>query len=201
MALNVSKVLAGLGVVFGIFGYMPHIGWFFGLIGLILFLMGVYNISNTLKDSRIFRYFLTSVVFGFISVVIFAIVIFTGMVSMFSEHAVMPFGERAPFGYETTDYGFGEVHFEDQVFSMTGNFVISFVSFVGLMIIAIVYKIRAYRLLSERLSLNIFNMAASFYKWGAILVVLMIGMVFILIGDILAVIGFFSIPDDFGENI
>ncbi|SHH21578.1 DUF996 domain-containing protein [Thermosipho atlanticus] len=196
MSLNVAKVLAGLGVIFGIFGYIPHVGWFFGLIGVILFLIGIYNISNILKNSKIFKYFLISIVFGFVSIVIFAIVIFAGMMNMLSEHVVVPFGQTMSYNYETTDYDFEEVHFEMPLSSMTSNFIISFITFAGLMIVAVIYKIKAYRLLSKYLSLNIFDMAASFYKWGAILVVVMIGIVLILIGDILAAVGFFSIPEN-----
>jgi len=47
------------------------------------------------------------------------------------------------------------------------------------------------------LKVSIFNTAASFYKWGAILLVVFgIGFILMFVGDILAIVGFFSKPSE-----
>ncbi|PLV60329.1 DUF996 domain-containing protein [Thermotoga sp. KOL6] len=77
----------------------------------------------------------------------------------------------------------------------SGVALFGFLVIVVLGIVALVYKVKAYRLLAEVLKVPIFNIAASFYKWGAILMIVFgVGLILMFIGDILALIGFFSVP-------
>jgi len=72
-----------------------------------------------------------------------------------------------------------------------------FVTIVVLGIIALVYKVKAYRMLAESLKISVFNTTASFYKWGAILLVVFgVGFILMFVGDILAIVGFFSKPSE-----
>ncbi|ABQ47131.1 MULTISPECIES: DUF996 domain-containing protein [Thermotoga] len=56
---------------------------------------------------------------------------------------------------------------------------------------------KAYRMLAESLKISVFNTTASFYKWGAILLVVFgVGFILMFVGDILAIVGFFSKPSE-----
>ncbi|MCD6551405.1 DUF996 domain-containing protein [Thermotoga sp.] len=165
MDLSTAKMLAGIGMILKLLGVFPTVGWIFSLVGLILFLIGIYNISQMTNEKRIFNYLLIPAVLLLIVSVIFSVVLFGALLT------------RGLFA--------------------GGVAVAGFVTIVVLGIVALVYKMKAYRMLAEVLKVPIFNTAASFYKWGAILLVVFgIGFVLMFVGDILAIVGFFSKPSE-----
>ncbi|AJG41186.1 hypothetical protein TRQ7_06935 [Thermotoga sp. RQ7] len=165
MDLSTAKTLAGIGMVLELLGAIPAVGWIFSLVGLILFLIGIYNISQITKEKRIFNYLLIPAVLLLIVSVVFSVALFSAI-------------------------------FTAELFA-SGIAAAGFVTVVVLGIIALVYKVKAYRILAETLKVPIFNTAASFYKWGAILLVVFgIGFILMFVGDILAIVGFFSKPSE-----
>ncbi|ABQ47132.1 MULTISPECIES: DUF996 domain-containing protein [Thermotoga] len=73
MNLSTAKTLAGVGMIFKLFGAVPVVGWIFSLVGLILFLIGIYNISQQVGERRIFNYLLIPAVLLLIVSVIFSV--------------------------------------------------------------------------------------------------------------------------------
>jgi uncharacterized membrane protein len=176
MDFSTAKTLAGIGMVLELLGAVPAVGWIFSLVGLILFLIGIYNISQITKEKRIFNYLLIPAVLLLIVSVVFSVAL--SVVSVVFSVAL-----------------FGAI-FTGGLFA-GGVAVAGFVTVVVLGIIALVYKVKAYRILAETLKVSIFNTAASFYKWGAILLVVFgIGFILMFVGDILAIVGFFSKPSE-----
>ncbi|MBZ4661663.1 MAG: hypothetical protein JG779_817 [Thermotoga sp.] len=165
MNLSTAKTLAGVGMIFKLFGAVPVVGWIFSLVGLILFLIGIYNISQQVGERRIFNYLLIPAVLLLIVSVIFSVSLVASL-------------------------------FAGGLFA-GGVTLAGFVTIVALGIIALVYKVKAYRMLAESLKISVFNTAASFYKWGAILLVVFgVGFILMFVGDILAIVGFFSKPSE-----
>ncbi|PLV55733.1 DUF996 domain-containing protein [Thermotoga sp. SG1] len=163
MNLSTAKTLAGIGMILEILGAIPMVGWIFSLVGLILFLIGIYNISQMVNEKRIFNYLLIPAVLLLIVSVVFSVALFGAI-------------------------------FAGGLFA-GGVAIAGFVTVIVLGIIALVYRVKAYRILAETLKVPIFNTAASFYKWGAILLVVFgVGFILMFVGDILAIVGFFSNP-------
>lgn len=141
------------------------VGWIFSLVGLILFLIGIYNISQQVGERRIFNYLLIPAVLLLIVSVIFSVSLVASL-------------------------------FAGGLFA-GGVTLAGFVTIVVLGIIALVYKVKAYRMIAESLKISVFNTAASFYKWGAILLVVFgMGFILMFVGDILTIVGFFSKPSE-----
>lgn len=133
--------------------------------GLILFLIGIYNISQQVGERRIFNYLLIPAVLLLIVSVIFSVSLVASL-------------------------------FAGGLFA-GGVTLAGFVTIVVLGIIALVYKVKAYRMIAESLKISVFNTAASFYKWGAILLVVFgMGFILMFVGDILTIVGFFSKPSE-----
>jgi len=172
--LRQAGILAGVGLIFAYFAYLlvliPKVGWVLSLVGVILFLVGVYRISRIANDKRIFRYFLLHLMLSFVALVVafLAVVAFLIVVSLI------------------------------------------------LLILSLVPSVKAYRLLAEVTGVGLFNTVATLYKWGAILVtgvglfdtvatlykwrailliVFGIGVILMIVGSIIAVVGFFSIKE------
>lgn len=167
-----AGVLAGLGLLFSyILGMIPAAGWVFSLVGLILFLVGVHKISQLTGQKEIFQLFLLPVILGFVGVTISSITLIGSMVGMMARGSFNPFSL---------------------------GIVAIFLAVLALvfLIISLIFYVRAYRLLAQVTNMNIFNTAASLYKWGAILLIVFgIGAILMFAGVIVAMVGFFSIEE------
>ncbi|AEH51337.1 DUF996 domain-containing protein [Pseudothermotoga thermarum] len=167
MDMKTAKTLAGVGLILTLLGSIPAAGWLLGLIGLILFLVAVNNIAKIVEDQNVFTYFLIPTILWFVALVVIS-------VTLMSSFGLIMMG---------------------RFFSAGASTIGGFIAVVVLGIISLVYRVKAYRLLAERLNVPIFNTAASLYKWGAILLIILVGMILMLVGDILAIVGFFTAPD------
>ncbi len=164
-----AGILAGVGLIFAyLLGLLPAVGWIFSFLGVILFLVGVYRISRIANDERIFRYFLLPMILSFVALV----VAFFGLMG-------------AALSALTLD-----------VFALGASFVVLLIVVLILLIVSLVSYVKAYRLLAEVTGVSIFNTVATLYKWGAILLVVFgIGAILMIVGSIIAVVGFFSIEE------
>ncbi len=167
MDLKTAKIIAGVGLVLGLLGFIPGAGWALGLVSLILFLVGISNISKIVGDPNVFSFFLIPVILWFISIGILPLVL--------GGSVFMILGGR--------------------IFSAGATVIAGTIVILALAIVAAVYYVKAYRLLAERLSVPVFNTVATLYKWGAILFVILVGAILIFVGNILAIVGFFTMPD------
>ncbi len=167
MDMRTARMLAGVGLILGLLGFVPGAGWVLSLVGLILFLVGINNIARIVGDQNVFSLFLIPVILWFVSVVIVSVAVGGSVFMIFSG----------------------------RVFSAGATVILGTITAVVLAIVAAVYYVKAYRLLAERLSMPIFNTVATLYKWGAILLIVVVGAVLIFIADILAIVGFFTMAE------
>ena len=59
-----------------------------------------------------------------------------------------------------------------------------------------IFNLKAFRITAVHLKMDLFQKAATFYKWGAILSIVLAGFILLLIADTIAMVGFFTIPDE-----
>lgn len=165
MNLKNAKIMAGIGVVLGMTGY-------FGIVGVILLLIGVYRISEKVNDKRIFNYILWPEIIGY--------VLFAG--ALLSKAIYL--------SRTVTDYDFS--------YGISGfsSFLI-ILSIIAIMITPVIYEIKAYRLLGDYFGNDYFYKAAKFLKWGLILSIVLVGFLLIFIADIFKIIGYFTLPDEY----
>ncbi|APT75529.1 hypothetical protein LN42_03315 [Marinitoga sp. 1137] len=166
--LKTAKILAGVGAILSFAGH-------FGIIGAILELVGVYKISQVVRDKRIFNYLLWPTIF------IYAIYAF-GFLGILKD-------------FHDTVTGINYYNVETNFFFSSSFRVL--LLFIALMIIPVIYKIKAYNLLGDYFGNDYFYKAATFTKWGLILFVILIGFVLYFIASIFVIIGYFSLPDEY----
>ncbi|WGS65322.1 DUF996 domain-containing protein [Marinitoga aeolica] len=172
MNLKNAKIMAGVGAILELAGH-------FGLIGFILELIGIYKISETVKDKRIFNYILWPGIIIFI-IYIGGFLIFTGS-----------------FFYSSPNMMFNN----DEFFYETGhrfpNMFLMFIGFIVSLILPIIYQIKAYTLLGDYFGNDYFYKSAKFLKWGLILSIIIVGLLLIFIAEIFKIIGYFTLPDEY----
>ncbi|KLO24758.1 DUF996 domain-containing protein [Marinitoga sp. 1155] len=169
MNLKNTKILAGVGRILGMFGH-------FGILGIILELIGVYKISEAVKDKRIFNYLL-------LSEVVIYIIYFVGFLGIFGS--------------------FFRTVIEPDMYIMSNmpNVFLMLVIYIAAMIIPVIYKIKVYNLMGDYFGNDNFYKASKFLFWGIILSIVLVGFILTFVANIFAIIGYFTLPDEYPENI
>jgi uncharacterized membrane protein len=156
--LSQAKTLGGIG---SILIFIP----FLSVIGYILVIVAVKQISDDLQDSAIFR-----------NMVIAAL---TGIVGALAG-AFVVFGSLLTFGRSGSGIG--------------GLLAGLFIVWVFLVVSAIFLR-RTYATMGQRLGVGSFKTAATLYLVGAILTIVVVGFLVLFIAEIVQAVAYFSIPD------
>jgi len=158
---DTSKILAGIGSL--LYG-AP-------IIGLILVLIGMKGLSEHYKDKRIYDGLVTGIILFIIS----SILVFGGVITLYSTILVMFSGLVL-----LTILGAGIC------------FIIGFI----FALLAVKYIKNCLHALAERSGQNLFRTAGTLIWFGAILTIIGIGAILIWVGFIIAAIGFFTLKDN-----
>jgi uncharacterized membrane protein len=158
--LSQAKTLGGVG---SILVFIP----FVSIVGYILVIIAVKDISDDLHDRTIFN-----------NVVIAAV---TGIVGALAGGFFFVFGAITAAAAFTVSGILGVI---------TGLLVV----WIALIISAIFLK-RAYDTMGQKLGVGMFRTAATLYLVGAALTIVFVGFILLLIGQIVQAVAYFSIPD------
>jgi uncharacterized membrane protein len=156
--LSQAKTLGGIG---SILIFIP----FVSIVGYILVIVAVKQISDDLQDKAIFR-----------NIVIAAA---TGIVGALAG-AFVVLGSLLAFGRSGS--GVGGL--------LTGLFVV----WVFLVVSAIFLR-RTYSTMGQRLGVGSFKTAATLYLVGAVLTIVLVGFLVLFIAEVAQAVAYFSIPD------
>ncbi len=158
--LSQSKMLGGIG---SILIFIP----FVSIVGYILMIIAIRDISQDLKDKTIFNNVLIAAATGIVGAVAGAAVIVFGAIT-----GIFTAGISAFFG------------------AITGLLIV----WVFLIISAVFLK-RAYDSMGQELGVKMFGTAATFYLIGAVLTIVLVGFLLLFVAEIMQAVAFFSIPD------
>jgi len=64
------KLVGGVGGIFLILGVIPYVGFIFGILGLVLILIAIKQISDKYKEEKIFKNFITGVLIQFLGMLV-----------------------------------------------------------------------------------------------------------------------------------
>ena len=159
--LSQAKSLGGIG---SILIFIP----FVSIIGYILLIIGIKDISDELRDRAIFNNIVVSAV--------------TGIVGAVAGASVVAFGMMA------SGFTFGPS-------GVTSLFSGLFIAWVFLIISAVFLR-KAYDTMGGRLGVGSFRTAATLYLVGAVLTIVFIGFLILFIAEIVQAVAFFSIPEE-----
>jgi uncharacterized membrane protein len=177
VSLEYSKTLAGEGAILLLLSFVPYAGWILGIIGVILLLRGMKELSNYYQDEEIYKNTLTGVKFYIIALVAVGVSIAAFTVGIWSATG---------FNFTTS-------------FVPTVAFGVGLMAFLGGLIVAFIFYILAatnlrktFDTLAKKSGEASFTTAANLLWWGSILTILLVGLLLILVAWIFATIGFFT---------
>jgi uncharacterized membrane protein len=177
VSLEYSKTLAGEGAILLLLSLVPYAGWILGIIGIILLLRGVKELSNYYQDDEIYKNALTGVKFYVIALVAVGVAI-----------AAITVGVGVATGFEFTASFVPTVGFGVGLITFFAGLVAAFVFYV----LAASHLRRTFNTLAQKSGEASFTTAANLLWWGAILTIILVGLLLIVIAWIFATIGFFT---------
>ncbi len=175
--LQYSKTLAGEGAILLLLSLVPYAGWVLGIIGVILLLRGMKELSSYYQDEEIYKNTLTGVKYYIVAIVAAGVAI-----------SAMVLGVWSATGFNfTTDFVF------------TAGFGVGLIAFFGGLIVAFIFYVlatlnlrRTFNALAQKSGEASFTTAGSLLWWGAIFSIIGVGFLLIFIAWIFATIGFFT---------
>lgn len=176
-----SKTLAMEGSILILLGLVPYVGWVLGIIGVVLLLRGMKELSNYYQDAEIYQNSLTGVKYYIIALIAIAV-------------------SGAGFIVGLVVAGIGATIVIGNVIGLTigiASLVIAFVFYV----LAATHLRKTFNALAEKTGEHSFSTAGTLLWWGSILTIIMVGLFLILIAWIFAIIGFFTMkpPQQFAS--
>jgi uncharacterized membrane protein len=173
--ISTQKMLGGIGYILILLSWMPRIGIFLSLVGFVLWLISMYQLSNILRKPSIFQKVLIGFILGIVGVVIaLAFGLMTG-VSLFASVR----GEAGAI----LGLGLGVA------FAILVAYAILVVSFYF-------YK-EAYDILAQATAHDLFKIGGLLLFIGAITIILFgLGALLMIVGNIVLTIAFFTAPNE-----
>jgi uncharacterized membrane protein len=177
VSLEYSKTLAGEGAILLLLSFVPYAGWILGIIGIVLLLKGIKELSNYYQDEEIYKNTLTGVKYYIIALVAAAVAIAAITIGVWSAT-----GFNFASGFEpTAGFGVGLITF------FTG-LIVAFIFYI----LATLHLRRTFNTLAQKSGETSFTTAGNLLWWGAMLTIVVVGLLLILIAWIFATIGFFA---------
>jgi uncharacterized membrane protein len=166
--------------------FVPTVGFVLGIVGLVLVLIAVKQISDAVNDREIFNNVLMAVILQVVGIGILTFAVLGGLISMF---AMAPFG--SPFD------GFGGPGLMDggAVFAFLGILIVGLIAMWIVLIIAARFLRKGYERIAVTTKTEMFGTVGRWYFYGALLVIVLVGFIIILIAEILQIVAFFSLPE------
>ena len=177
VSLEYSKTLAGEGAILLLLSLVPYAGWILGIIGVILLLRGMKELSNYYQDEEIYKSALTGVKFYIIAIVAAGVAIAAIVVAVGSATGFTFTANFVP----TVGFGVGLTAF-------FAGLIVAFVFYI----LAASHLRRTFNTLAQKSGEASFTTAGNLLWWGSILSIVLVGLVLILIAWIFATIGFFT---------
>ena len=165
-----SKTLAMEGSILLILGLVPYVGWVLGIIGIILLLRGLKEFANYYQDNEIYQNSLTGVKYYIVALIALAIA-----------------GAGFAVGFVTN--GFPATVGIANILGIAVGIAFLVVAFV-FNVLAATHLKRTFYTLAEKSGEHSFATAGTLLWLGAILTIVVVGVLLIFIAWIFAVVGF-----------
>jgi uncharacterized membrane protein len=202
MSLQSSKNLGGIGAILLVIGpflvFVPFVSAYasgaIGLIGLILVLIALNRLANYHNDRRIF----TNALYGVIIEIVAVIATFAALIyevfytNLFSSLFDKIYGTGWNWSTipsmtpNTANVGYNDV------ISIVGTILLVGVIFFILTIVATVLIWRSLKALSTKAKVGLFSTAGILMIVGAVLTIILIGLIILWIGVLLLAVAFFT---------
>ena len=184
MGLGQARTYGGIGAILALIGgAVPKLGSVLSIVGIVLILLAVKEISDETGDEAIFKNYLISFILqiGAFLALIIAIVVVLGT-------SILMMGGPGAFEHEMQDLG--------AVVAIIGSIFVGFIIFWILFSVGSYYLKKSYELIAEYTGVDLFKTAGLLYFIGAVTAIIIIGLLIIFVARILEIVAYFSLPEE-----
>jgi len=178
-SLNQAKTLGGVGSILVLLGAIPNVGFVLAIVGFILILVAVKNVSESVNEPGIFNDMIIAVVLSIVGLVVFGVIVIVAFFSFLSLGRFGPGSSGIPPG----------------VLGAIGLLILGLVVVWVFYLVSAIFLRRSYERIGMRLNVNMFQTTGLLYLIGAALTIILVGFLILLIAEILQIVAFFSIPE------
>jgi uncharacterized membrane protein len=179
-SLSRAKILGGVGSILTLLLFVPYfVGAVLVIIGWILTILAIKDISDTVRDKSIFNNGIVSVVLTIAGTVVLAVVVAAAVLGF------VGLGILSPISPPPVSSG---------IVGLVTGILVGLVAVWVLAIASSFFLWRSYKTIATQLNIKLFSIGALIYLIGAILTIVLVGVVLIFIAQIMFIIAFFSIP-------
>lgn len=197
MSLESSKTLGGIGAILLVIGFLGFFGTGYAgilsLVGIILLLIGMKGLADHYNEGGIFN----NSLYGFIMTIIggaaFVAILVTTVLAALSTIGASDLTDWAlKIQQNATDW--------NALWAWIGPIVVgivaAFIVLVVFIIVAAIFYRKSLRMLAAKSGVKMFETAGLLLLIGAILTIILVGLILIWIAFILVAVGFFSIKTE-----
>ncbi len=189
--LSQAKTYGGVGSILILLSPVPTVGWLLAIVGFILTLLAVKNISEAVGDRSIFNNMLISVVLSIVGVVVGAALVIS---TVFRYMGMGYFPEQFGPDFDPSTIPPGDV------MAFAASILIGLAAVWVFLLASAIFLRKSYNEIAARLNIKMFSTAALLFLLGAALTIIIVGFVLILVAQILLIIAFFSIVDELPQS-
>jgi uncharacterized membrane protein len=176
-SLSQAKTLGGIGAILTLLLLLPGVGFVLVIVGWILILLALKNVSEVVNDRSIFNNAMISAILAIVSFAVLGI---------FVVGAILGFIGLGSAGASAASSVFGLIA------GLVAGLVVGWI----LLIVSAYFLWQAFKGVSAKTNVGLFGTAALIYFIGAILTVILVGFLLLFVAQILFVVAFFSLPDN-----
>jgi uncharacterized membrane protein len=181
--LSQAKSLGGVGAIFVILTFVPSVGWLLGIIGFILMLVAIKNISDVTGDKSIFNNMLLAVGLAIAGVVVGVLVVVASVLRFIGLNGL---NAGPNFNGSTVPAG--------DIIGLIGSVLLGLAVVWIMFVVSAIFARRSYGSIASRLNVGMFGTTGLLYLIGAATTIILAGFIILFVAGILQIIAFFSIP-------
>lgn len=179
-----AKIWGGLGSIFLLLTVIPYAGLVLGIAGLILVLFAVMRIAEHVGDPLIRGNMMVGIALAVGGLAIGSLIVFGAM----WRYMGLGFMYGPDFGMmnaPTTD-----------LWAFIAAMILGLLAIWAFYLVSAVYIRKSFDSIGTKLNIGMFQTAALVYLIGAVLAIVMVGLLLIYVAWILFAVAFFSIPEE-----
>jgi uncharacterized membrane protein len=188
MEIQTSRLLGIIGALLMVLTIIPSVGWLFMIVGIILVLIALKGYADVYKDGNIFQHALYTVVLEIVGGVVFIGVIFYGAMGFLSSLGINSFTDFQSF--QSIDWQ--TMITPSNILPFLGIIVLGLVILFACTVLASLFFKKSMNALSTKTNVKLFHTTGTVFFVGALLTIILIGMILIWVSFILLLIAFYE---------
>ncbi len=195
MDLNTSKNLGGIGALLLFLSVIPVVSTYgiIALVGLILILIGAKGLADNYQEGGIFNNALYGVILTIIGAVAFAAVLIYSLVGFFTAFGYTTFGIADFTNFANTITTMDPTFIVNTALNFVGYIIAAAVVLFIFVVVAAVFFRKSMILTAKKSGVGLFGTAGMILLIGAVLTIVIFGILLMWISLLLIAIAFFQI--------